>query len=241
MKIITRLLQVTLCFTLLILVSCKNKPVQGDGDVISKEIPVDIYNEIRVEGAMDIIYEAKPDEAAYLRVEADDNIIPLLDIETKKNKLTIKVRESINPSRFLIYTNSPSLKYVENKGASNIHLTGAIAGDEFKLDQRGIGDFKADNLVFTKAEFYLRGSGNMTLGGDVSNSKMEISGNGDIKAENFKVKELNCSIKGNGDITVDVTDKLSVEIKGNGEVTYLGSPQITKQKINGSGVVKAKG
>ena len=240
MKTINRLLQVTLCITLLSLVSCNSKPVKGDGDVISKEIPVEIYNEIRVEGAMDIVYEAKPDEAAYLRVEADDNIIPLLDIETKKNKLNVKVRESISPSRFVIYTNSPSLKYVENKGASNIHLVGAIAGDEFKLDQRGIGEFKADNLVFTKAEFNLRGSGNMTIGGEATKTKMEISGNGNIEATNFTANELECFIKGNGSITVDVVDKLSVEIKGNGDIVYSGNPQITKQKIKGSGVVKAK-
>lgn len=220
--------------------SCNSKAVKGDGQVVSQEIPVDIYNEIHVEGAMDIHYVAKPDEAAYLKVEADDNIIPLLEIQVKKNKLTVKAKESINPSRFVIYTNSPSIKYVESKGASNIYLKGAIAGEQFKLDMRGVGSFDAENLVYEKAEFYLHGSGNMSLGGQIVKAKMEIRGNGNINAFGMAVNELECQLKGTGNMSVHATEKLSIEIKGTGDVIYEGNPQITKQKVKGTGVVKVK-
>lgn len=240
MKHSVPLFQFILCLTAITFLSCKDKSVKGDGNVISQEIPIEIYNEMRVEGAIDIFYEAKPDEAAYLRVEADDNIIPLLDIQAKKNKLTIKVRESINPSRFVIYTNSPSLKYVENKGASNVYLVGAVAGDIFKIDQRGVGDFKADNLVFAKAEFFLRGAGNMQLSGQVIKGKMEISGNGDIEASGLLVDDLECHIKGNGNMDIHPVEKLSINIRGNGNIVYEGNPQITKQNIKGAGIVKVK-
>jgi hypothetical protein len=240
MKHSVRLFQLLFCFSVMMFLSCKEKSVKGDGNVVKEEIPIEIYNEIRVEGAMDIFYEAKPDEAAYLRVEADDNIIPLLDIQVSKNKLNIKVRESINPSRFVIYTNSPSLKYVENKGASTVHLVGSVAGDAFKIDQRGVGDFKADNLVFAKAEFFLRGAGNMELGGQIGKAKMEISGNGDIEAFALAADELECHIKGNGNMNIHPVEKLSVDIRGNGNVVYDGNPQITKQNIKGAGIVKVK-
>lgn len=220
--------------------SCAGKAVKGDGQIVSEEIPIDIYNEIRVEGAMDIRYEAKPDEAAYLRVEADDNIIPLLDIQVKKNKLSVKAKESINPSRFVIYTNSPSLKYVEAKGASNIYLKGAIAGEQFKLDMRGVGSFDAENVIYERAEFYLHGSGNMSLGGQVVKGKIEIRGNGNVDAFGLVVDELDCQLKGTGNISVHAVDKLSIDIKGTGNIEYKGTPQITKQKISGTGVVEAK-
>jgi len=227
------------CLSALLLSSCNGKkPVQGDGNIITHEIPVNIYNEIKVEGAIDVIYEAKPDEAAFLKVEADDNIIPLIDIKVKGRTLNIKARESINPSRFTVYTNSPSLKQVESKGASNISLKGSVAGDELKIEMKGTGNFEAENIVFEKAEFKLQGAGNMEMGGQIHKTKLEISGTGDIKASELAVDEVECKIKGSGNMEVNAIEKMSLEIGGSGTISYKGNPQITKQKIKGAGSVK---
>lgn len=238
MKKVMHTLVYICCVAVLALTSCKGKAVQGDGNVISHEIPIEIYSEIKVEGAIDIVYNAKPDEAAYLRIEADDNIIPLIDVKVKGRSLTVKARESINPSRFIIYTNSPSLKYIESKGASNIKLQGAIAGDELKIEMKGTGNFTADNLVYDKAEFQLKGAGNMDIAGQIHKVKIEISGTGDVKAAGLAVNEMEANIKGSGNIEVNVLDKLSIDIKGKGNVSYKGNPQITKQNIKGAGMVK---
>lgn len=226
------------CMAALVFTSCKGKTVQGDGNVISHEIPIEIYSEIKVEGAIDIVYNAKPDEAAYLRIEADDNIIPLIDVKIKGRALTVKARESINPSRFVLYTNSPSLKYIESKGASNINLQGAIAGDEFKIEMKGTGNFTAENLVYDKAEFQLMGAGNMEMAGQVHKAKIEISGTGDVKATKLVANEMESNIRGSGNIDLQALDKLSIEIKGKGTVAYKGNPQITKQNVKGAGIVK---
>lgn len=238
MKTTIRTIVYSCCFAALALVSCKGKAVEGDGNVVAHEIPVDIYSEIRVEGAFDVIYEAKPDETAYLRVEADDNIIPLVDIKTKGRSLNIKARESINPSRFVVYTNSPNLKYVESKGASNVTLKGSIAGSELKVEMKGVGDLKAENLVYEKAEFKLQGANEMNLAGQCHKAKIELSGTGDIKASGLAVDELECNLKGSGNIEVNAVEKLSIDIKGKGEIAYKGNPQITKQKIKGAGTVR---
>lgn len=237
------ILPVILNLALLLFISCGGSGSKSSAeghDVISKEIPIGVYNELKVEGAIDIFYESKPDEAAYMRVEAEDDIIPLLDAKVKKQTLNIKAWESINPSRFTIYTNSPNLKYVEGKGASVIHLKGTIQGDKFKMEQKGIGNISADDLVFDKAEFYLRGSGDLEIAGQVESAKMEITGNGNIRAFDLGTNELECRLNGNGDMDVSVEDKLSIEIKGNGHLVYKGDPQITKQKIKGTGTVKMK-
>lgn len=238
MKKSLQILAAICCVAAVAFTSCKGKPVQGDGNVISHEIPIDIYSEIKVEGAIDIVYNAKPDEAAYLRIEADDNIIPLIDVKVKGRTLTVKARESINPSRFILYTHSPSLKYIESKGASNIKLQGAVAGDELKIEMKGTGNFTADNLIYDKAEFQLKGAGNMEMGGQAHKAKIEISGTGDVKAAELTVNELEANIKGAGNIELNALDKLSIDIKGKGNVSYKGNPQITKQNIKGAGTVK---
>lgn len=212
--------------------------VRGDGNIVKHEIAVEVYNEIKVEGAIDVVYQSKPDEAAFLEVEADDNIIPLIDIRVKRNTLEIKARESINPSRFIVYTNSPSLKYIESKGASKILLKGIISGDRLKVEMKGTGDVTAENLVFDQGEFKMQGTGDMHLAGQIVKAKYEISGAGDINASDLVVDNLECRLKGVGNMQVNVTDKISIEINGTGNVSYKGNPQITKQKIKGAGTVR---
>lgn len=233
-----RTIAYTCCAIAMALTACKGKAVQGDGNIVSHEVAVDIYSEIRVEGAFDVIYEAKPDEPAYLRVEADDNIIPLIDIKTKGRSLNIKARESINPSRFVVFTNSPSLKYVESKGASNITLKGSIAGSDLKVEMKGVGDFHAENLIYEKAEFKLQGANDMIIAGQCHKVKIELSGTGDVKAVDMPVDELECNLRGSGNMEVNAIEKLSIEIKGKGTIAYKGNPQITKQNIKGAGAVK---
>jgi hypothetical protein len=216
----------------------KKSPARSAGTAVKHEISVGIYDEIKVEGAIDVIYTSKPDDAAFLEVEADDNIIPLADIKVKGHTLQIKARESINPNRFVIYTNSPSLKYIESKGASNITLEGPVAGDDLKVEMKGTGRLKVDNAIYEKAEFKLEGAGGMDIAGQVRKAKYEIAGTGDIDAAGLSTDQLECKIKGRGNMQVNAIDKLSIEISGTGDVSYKGNPQITKQKIKGTGTVR---
>lgn len=240
MKTTVKIFYLAICCSIgIFATSCNPKQTKGDGNVISKEIPIDIYNQIEVEGAVDIEYEAKPDEAAYLRIEADDNIIALIELKSKGGKLSIKVEDNIIPSRFVVHTNSPSLKAVESKGNSIVYLKGAIAGTELKVETKGTSNLKADNLVYEKSEFKLNGANEMELAGQCNVSKMEIKGTGNINAVNFVVGDLECKLNGVGNVTINAVEKLSIEIKGKGTVNYKGNPQITKQKIKGAGSVKA--
>lgn len=245
MKTIVRTFSILYLLSLLCLISCKestnsNKTIIGDRVIEKQEITVSIYNEIKVEGAIDVVYEAKPDEAAFLEVEADENIIPLVDIKVKGKTLHIKARESINPARFTVYTNSPNLKYIESKGASKVLLKGTIEGKDMKIELKGTGNLRAENLIYEKGEFKLEGSGDMEIGGEIAKAKYEISGNGNIDAPDMVVSDLECKIRGTGNMKVNPTEKMSIEIAGKGDITYKGNPQITKQKIKGSGTVKTQ-
>lgn len=67
-------------FTLMagLLCSCHINKVSGDGNVVSKEIPIEDYDEIQIEGEnIDLKYMQSGD-APYLKVETDQNIMDML-------------------------------------------------------------------------------------------------------------------------------------------------------------------
>ena len=225
------------------MLSCKktDKATEMSNDshqIVKQEIDISIYNEIKVEGAIDVIYESKPDDAAFLEVEAEKSIIPLADIKVKGKTLHIKSKESINPGRLIVYTNSPTLKYIESKGTSDVSVKGTSEGKEIKIELKGTGNISAENLIYEKGEIILEGSGNIELGGQIAKAKYEINGNGNITAEDLAINELECKIKGTGNMTVNAVEKMSVDVSGKGDISYLGTPQITRQKIKGSGTVR---
>lgn len=220
-----------------LLASCGQSTIQGDGNITSQEFAVENYNEIQLHATAKIIYEAKPDMPTYLRVEGDENIVPYLEIKTHEGKLEVKQKRNINPTLLVIYTNSPSLKSVSGKGVSDFYLKGSIAGDELKVEQEGIGNFTADNLVFAKAKFVLKGASDFMLSGHIGKAVYELSGIGNIKANNLLVNDLECELKGSGYMLVNAQQKLSIDIKGNGSVEYQGNAVIVKQDISGTGTI----
>lgn len=236
LKTFTSLFSICLMLTAL-LASCDSSSIKGSGNITSQELPISNYNQIELDATVNLVYEAKPNETPYLMIEGDDNLISLIEIGVRNNKLEIKQKKNINPTQLTIYTNSPSLKAVETKGVTDVHLKGAIAGDEFSYEQRGLGNLKADNLVFTKADFKMRGIGDMVLAGQADKALYELAGNGNVRAMEMKVTDLTCDLKGNGYMQVAAEEKLSVEIKGSGNIEYTGNAELVKQSIKGVGAI----
>lgn len=222
---------------MLLLTSCNSKTIQGSGNITNHQLAIENYNQIELEATLNLVYEAQPDQAPYLMIEGDDNLLPLIDVNVKNNKLEIKQKDNINPTKLTIYTNSPSLKSILSKGVADIHLKGPIAGDEFNCEQRGIGNLTADNLIFTRASFIIKGKSDFMLSGQIGSALYELSGNGNFRATGLQVNDLDCQLKGSGYMQVNAQNKLSVEIKGNGNIEYIGSAELVKQNINGVGTI----
>ena len=70
-----------------LLCSCHINKVSGDGNVVSKEIPIKDYDEIQIEGENVDFKYMQSDDVPYLKVETDQNIMDLLDINTDSKVL----------------------------------------------------------------------------------------------------------------------------------------------------------
>lgn len=60
--------------------SCHINKISGDGNVVSKEIQIEDYDEIQIEGENIDLKYTQSDDAPYLKIETDQNIHDLLKI-----------------------------------------------------------------------------------------------------------------------------------------------------------------
>lgn len=220
--------------------SCSKETVKGNGKVITTEIPISDYTKILSEGNIDIEYEYKPGQPPCLRLELDENLVPLLKIKTDNGQLSFSSDKDLEPTVIKIYTSSSSLEEVVSKGSGNILLKGNVAGNKLKIEVSGKSDITAEDLKFNDFTVDISGQSHMQLKGLNINTTFDIKGDANVSAYELISQKVNCSIKGKGNLEIFASQELDINIKGKGEVTYTGNPPVVKQDIKGNGKVAVK-
>jgi hypothetical protein len=214
--------------------------VTGSGNVRTEDRQVSNFTALNLTGVGDVTITQGDSES--FSIEAEDNLIPLIETEVRGGVLLIGLRNStaIVPRKNI--TMKVGLKKLDNltlSGAGNIHSAG-ITSDRLSLTLTGAGGLQIDKLSASQLTLVLSGTGGAKLAGEVSNQTATLSGVGNYSASELKSSAAKVAISGAGDATVWATDKLDATISGVGSVKYYGSPSLTKQ-ISGAGQVQQLG
>jgi len=213
-------------------------PVKGNGQITNKELTLNDYNEISIVGPGVLVYENKTDAAPYLKIETDNNIMPLVEISSENGVLVIKPQKNINPSSINIYTNSTALAKINSTGSANITIKGEVNTSSLDLGVTGSGKITGENIICQKFRANVVGSGNVKISGTASDIKSTVLGSGSIDVNEMPAQEANCKITGSGSSFVNISENLRAEILGSGEVKYQGTPLI-ESSVVGSGKVSS--
>ncbi len=220
-------------------VSCKWTVgfVRGSGNVIAEERDVSDFHKVHLSGVGNLIITQG--EAESLTIEADDNIVPIIETDVSGERLDIGFKRgyTFTPSTTIkFYLTVVSLDEISLSGAGNIDCEG-FETEVLQFDVSGAGDVDFD-LEAERVEVVVSGAGNIVLSGKVDSQEIEINGAGKYNGEDLESRECVISVSGAGSATVDVSELLDVEINGVGNVYYTGSPSV-KQDISGLGKIRS--
>lgn len=227
---------ISICLLVAMTQSCSFNSVRGNGTIVENEVSISDYQEIEFSGGGELFYEQRTDTVPYIRIETDENIFPLLVIKTDNNKLSLKSKENISPTRYKIYTNSSTLTRLGISGSMKAHLSGKLETTDLHISVSGSGNVSIDSLICNTLSTSVSGSADVTAAGKVNNIDSKISGSGKLIASSLAADSVRCSVSGSGDFYVNATSYLNVSISGSGSVKYKGSPKID-QSISGSGKI----
>ena len=123
-----------------------------------------------------------------LTVEAEDNILPLLTTEVRNSRLELGGKQSISPTREIVYTITVvSLEAVAVSGSGSVTATN-IDADAFNVE--------------------ISGSGTLIPDGASKSLDVSISGSGAFEGEALESATGTVSVSGSGDAVLNVTDDL---------------------------------
>jgi hypothetical protein len=216
--------------------------VQGSGKLSSESRDVSGFTQVTIEGSGDAQITKSDHES--LKIEAEDNILPLITSTVQNGKLVIGFKNNTSisttlPIHFTITVKD--LTGVEVYGSSDVSVGDVTLTDSMALAIHGSGNITFTSLVSKSLNVNDTGSGDIAInGGKVDNQIVSISGSGTYTAPNVESQTVSATVSGSGNVTVWATSTLNAVVSGSGDVSYFGSPRVT-QNISGSGSVTSKG
>lgn len=242
-----RIIQITLLFTLVILLSACRLPyfniVRGSGDVVAETRAISDFNKVSLDGIGQLIIAQGRTES--LEIEAEDNIMDQLKSEVSDDTLIlgfeeVSWRKRVIPTENIIYRLTvEDLTEIEINGLGDLDLT-TLETTSLKLEIDGAGEIKISNLITDNLEVNINGAARISISGEVTSQSVKINGTGSYGAEDLLSQSTAIEIDGLGDAKVWVIETLDISIDGGGNVDYYGSP-IVSQDVNGLGEIQHLG
>jgi len=215
-------LLVALIVLTLALSSCSALPnvlniTKGSGNVISESRDISGVTSVDLDGSADV--DIAFGESESLVIEAEDNIIPLIETKAENGKLIIGTKSGAS------YSSTKGVKvHVTLKSLEAVSLSGS-------------GSLTVQNLQGESLKVDLDGSGNINLNGTVNSAEMSLGGSGKINAEQLLVASVKVTVDGSGDARVNASEQLNADLSGSGSIRYSGNPASVNKKDSGSGSI----
>ena len=171
-------------------------------------------------------------------IEADDNILPLIDTAVENGTLRIrpaKRNANFRQSSLTIVIQARQVERISVGGSGSITATG-LRAEKLRFDVGGSGSIDARDLDSRAVAVAIGGSGNFKASGKTQQLTASIGGSGNIQAGRLAAREVQVSIGGSGEAQVWAKDDLSISIGGSGEVSYYGDPRISRSMQRSSSI-----
>ncbi len=214
-----------------------SKKIKGNGKVVTVNRTTSDYDGVSVGGSFDVVL-VKGKEGK-IKIEGEENILPYIITEIKRNKLNIKYKKNTNirlTKRLTVTVTYSDIESVSLGGSGNITNEGVFKSDDFSASLGGSGNITL-NIDADKASSNIGGSGNIKLSGNSNTFKCAIAGSGSIKAYDLSTDTLNANIAGSGSIKATVKTRIKAKVVGSGNIYYKGNPKYVDNKSLGSGDV----
>ena len=230
-----------------------------------KEIPVDAFSKIAVDGGIAVNYASGP--AHTVRVEEENGDYSDIDISVsngklkvkrrslsgsgwgdnasmstkwKNGKIAVKVNGKIVPS-YTVTVTSPKLEFVKSVQSSKLTATGLNA-DKFEASASSSGDIELDGRAISAK---LKASSSGALDADqlsVTSVEIEASSSGEVYATASDGDVIGITASSSSDVRIEATGSpdITIDASSSADVVLEGTCNFLEASISSSADVTGK-
>lgn len=177
-----------------------------------------------------------------LRIEADEDIFHLLEIEVRDSMLYIdsdKGDHDIGDWDVAVYLSVKTLHFIDISGAVKLETVGRLKTSRLEIDVSGAADI--DMQIDTEkllADF--SGAVNAEIEGKARYVVMDMSGASNVDADDLITDAFYLDFSGFGKAGIYTEKVLKVDMSGMGVIKYGGNPEKVNANSSGLGIIKPR-
>ena len=236
-NVITTVLSILLMAIISYGCTASAEQIKGNGKVVSIERKIEPFSAIKLNGVFNVMISQGEKES--LTIEADDNLVDLIESIKDGDTLIIKQKKESNfkPTKFNIYITIKDIKSLESDIVGNIVTSTPLNLKDFNLSTQNVGSIK---MEFNSDKFFanINSVGDITLKGRSGVSDIKNSSVGNIHSLDFVSDNLILQNSNIGDVEVSVEKEFTLTTNGIGNVLYKGNPVVKFQGTKGIGKIK---
>lgn len=214
-------------FALLSAVALKeNEGVIGNGNVKKEIRSMASFKEVVINGSYNVLLRQGKEEK--IKIQADENIINIIETRVSDGKLVIETKEPIElSSELTIEINLKEISSLEINGSERVICGSTLETKDFRVISSGSAEIEllinSQNLFLT-----LNGAESVKVKGKAQKVDALVTGAGNLDASKLSANSMKLFVAGAGHANVNVKNDLDVVVNGSSYVTYKGNPKIKK-------------
>jgi hypothetical protein len=214
----------------------KDKPksdsyrIEGNGNVITKEISIQSFDELNVNGVFSVLLLQGSKEE--VKIEAEDNLQSLFEVKNEDSRLIISMKKDVNfnsKKKMKVYITFKKLKSMDLKTVGNVSSDQSLSFDDLKIDNKSVGSVDL-KLTTQNLNIDNKSVGNVKLSGKADNVVIKNKSVGSIQAAGFVVQKMDIDNTGIGSAEVNAEKELKVKDSFLGKVNNKGAA--TMRRMN---------
>ncbi|GGF49397.1 GIN domain-containing protein [Echinicola rosea] len=209
----------TICSALMVSVlffSCtdNNLCIKGDGEVKEYDLEVDEFDEVALEGPIDLTIVQG--EVQSLTILAESQLMEALEYDVRGGELMVGFRDKVkclkSTKGVRVVATIPDIHKISIDGDSEVENVGNLSLTDLTIECHGEAEVELFGTVVR--QFY------------IVDGKIEVENFGLVSAE------TSIEVNGKGEFEVNCTETMFIDINGKADVDYKGHPRIY-QEVNG--------
>ncbi|TCJ17023.1 DUF2807 domain-containing protein [Flaviaesturariibacter flavus] len=213
-------------------VSAQNESPTGNGNVVTREVPVSSFDEIRSGGIYQLQLSQGTKES--VTIEADENLQQYFSVKNNGSKLVIEMTRKDNFSirkstRMVVHVTFRNLKSMDLQMVGNVRSAAPLTFSDLRIRNSSVG---AVDLKLTANTLKLDNSavGAVSLSGKADRAVINSNAVGAIHAGDFVVQTLTIDNDGVGSAEVNAEKEINVKDSFLGKVKNLGAAKMKKKE-----------
>ncbi len=206
----------------------KKPKIEGSGNIITKEISVQSFDEITATGVFNVMLTQGSKEQ--VKIEADDNLQDLFEVKNDGSKLIISMKKDVNfdsKKQLKVYVTFKKVKNMELNMVGSLSSDDNLSFDDLSIRNKSVGSL---DLKMTAQSLNVdnKSVGNVKLDGKAENAVIKNNGVGSIRAGSFVVQKMDIENNGVGSAEVNAEKELKVKDSFLGRVNNKGNAPVKR-------------